>query len=91
MAISFDLRQIDGAIAPASTLRSAAAGAVLEVVAINCGHACAARLRELCILEGQQIRIERRSDPLLLEVKGSLIAIDLDTAAGIEVRSAQCL
>lgn len=65
-------------------------GSYVEVLSIDSGLSCAARLRELCLLEGQLIRIVRRSDPLLLDVRGSLIAIDMETAACIEVRDAQC-
>jgi hypothetical protein len=47
-------------------------------------------LRELCILEGQVITLLSGRDPLLLDVGGSLLAIDAASAAQIEVRHAGC-
>ncbi len=65
-------------------------GDCVEVLSIDPKLSCAARLRELCLLEGQKVTVIRRHDPLLLEVRGSMIAIDLDTASRIEVRDARC-
>lgn len=76
--------------AASQSLSARAAGDYLEVLSIDPELSCAARLRELCILEGQHIRLIRRHDPLLLDVSGSLVAIDLETAARIEVRDASC-
>ncbi len=46
---------------------------------------CAQRLRELGIFEGAHVTVIRCSDPVLLLVKESRIAIDRRTAAHIEV------
>ena len=48
----------------------------------------APRLRELGLLEGARVVVLRASDPLLLLVQDGRIAVDRQTAAGIEVRCA---
>lgn len=49
------------------------------------GVACAARLRELGIMEGASVLVLKQSNPLLLLAQDSRIAIDPATAGGIEV------
>ena len=46
---------------------------------------CASRLRELGIVEGAAVMVLKHSDPLLILAQDSRIAIDLRTAAGIEI------
>jgi len=46
---------------------------------------CASRLRELGIIEGGAVMVLKHSDPLLILAQDSRIAIDLRTAAGIEI------
>jgi Fe2+ transport system protein FeoA len=72
---------------PAQTLNLLAcpAGATVRVDRLNPDLECAQRLRELGIVEGAEITVLRRSDPLLIVAKESRIAIDLATAERIEV------
>lgn len=60
-------------------------GALVRIERIPAELACAQRLRELGIVEGAEILLLRRSDPLLILAKESRIAIDLKTAQQIEV------
>ena len=60
-------------------------GDLVTVTRIAPWVTCAARLRELGILEGSQVVVLRTSDPLLLLAKDTRIAVDLGTAAGVEV------
>jgi Fe2+ transport system protein FeoA len=46
---------------------------------------CGPRLRELGILEGASLTLLRRSNPVLVLVKDSRIALDPATACAIEV------
>jgi Fe2+ transport system protein FeoA len=74
----------DGTLAPLSLL-DCNAGALLRIEQIPGEMECAQRLRELGIVEGAEILLLRKSDPLLVIAKESRIAIDLETAARIEV------
>jgi Fe2+ transport system protein FeoA len=62
----------------------------LEVMGLSPELSCSSRLRELCILEGRFVTRLRGSDPLLLDVSGSLLALDAATARLIQVRHAGC-
>jgi Fe2+ transport system protein FeoA len=77
------LRETGAALAPVSLL-SCSAGALLRIERIP-PMECAQRLRELGIVEGAEVLLLRRSDPLLVIAKESRIAIDLATAQQIEV------
>ena len=90
MAVSIEFKNSINRGSSRGPLSRCKAGDYVEVLSIDSALGCAARLRELCLLEGQFIRVVRRSDPLLLDLRGSLLAIDLETAALIEVRDAQC-
>jgi Fe2+ transport system protein FeoA len=77
-------REAGAALAPVSLL-ACEAGAQLRIERIPSALECAQRLRELGIVEGAEIMVLRRSDPLLVLAKESRIAIDLETAKRIEV------
>ena len=81
-----DTTHRDDGAAPASvSLLDCEAGALLRIERIPSEMECAQRLRELGIVEGAEILLLRRSDPLLVIAKESRIAIDLATAKLIEV------
>jgi Fe2+ transport system protein FeoA len=44
------------------------------------------RLRELGMIEGSQVVVLKRGDPLLLLVEGTRLAVDRSLAGSIEVR-----
>lgn len=67
------------------TLRECVRGERVIVVRIASDLPCATRLRELGILEGEAIVVLRPSDPLVILAQDSRIAIDVGTAAAIEV------
>jgi Fe2+ transport system protein FeoA len=67
-------------------LLACSAGALVQIERLPTELGCAQRLRELGIVEGAEVLLLRRSDPLLLLAKESRIAIDLVTASQIEVR-----
>ena len=62
-------------------------GAAVRIEHIPVELDCAQRLRELGIMEGAEVVMLRRSDPLLVLAKDSRIAIDRATARLIEVSS----
>ncbi len=74
------------ALAEQLHLRDCAAGALVRIERMPSELDCAQRLRELGIVEGADVLVLRRSDPLLVLAKESRIAIDLSTAGQIEVR-----
>lgn len=69
----------------AKKLADCCQGEVITVVSIDPKLAVGQRLRELGLIEGSQIILLRQSDPLLLLVKESRIALDPKTATGIKV------
>ncbi len=60
-------------------------GEAVTVISIDPGLAVGQRLRELGLIEGSQVILLRQSDPLLILVKESRIALDPKTAIGITV------
>ncbi|MDQ3023997.1 MAG: ferrous iron transport protein A, partial [bacterium] len=72
-------------IPSAVSLLACDTGALVRIERIPPELSCAQRLRELGIVEGAEILLLRRSDPLLVIAKESRIAIDLATAKLIEV------
>jgi len=62
------------------------AGQTLEVLGLAPRLSCAQRLRELGIVEGAQITLLRRSDPIVVLAMDSRIAIDVSAARRIAVR-----
>ena len=69
-------------------LRDCASGDEVAILRIADELRNAPRLRELGLLEGARVVVLRASDPLLLLVQDGRIAVDRQTAAGIEVRCA---
>ena len=66
-------------------------GGCFEVLRLSPDLTCARRLRELGIFEGASLRLLKRSDPILVLAQDCRIALDLETAGGIEVRAAENL
>jgi len=69
-------------------LRDCVDGDQVAILRIADDLCSAPRLRELGLLEGARVVVLRASDPLLLLVQDGRIAVDRQTAAGIEVCSA---
>lgn len=71
-----------------STLRDCPARSWAEIRSINEGSGCTLRLRELGALDGVKVYIIKQSDPMLILVDDTRIAIDCETASCINVRRA---
>lgn len=63
-------------------------GARLRIKRIPTGLSCAQRLRELGLVEGAEVLLLRRSDPVLLALLDSRIAIERSVADALEVEDA---
>lgn len=72
----------------ARNLRQCVGGERVVVLRVSAELACATRLRELGILEGETVLVLRQSDPVVILAQDSRIAIDTRTAEGIEVDGA---
>ena len=75
----------DAAPQRATNLCDCRPGTTVRVRLIPRSLACAQRLRELGIVEGEVVMLLRQSDPILLLAKQSRIALDRATARQIEV------
>lgn len=60
-------------------------GESVTVVSLDPSLSLGQRLRELGLIEGSQLVLLKQSDPLLILVKESRIALDPKTAKGIKV------
>jgi Fe2+ transport system protein FeoA len=60
-------------------------GEAVTVLSVDPALVMGQRLRELGLIEGSQVVLLKRSDPLLILVKESRIAIDPRIAKGIKV------
>jgi ferrous iron transport protein A len=61
-----------------------------EVVAITCSGLVRRRLLDLGLVPGTKIRTLRQSpggDPLAFNIRGAVIALRLDTASHVKIRS----
>lgn len=61
-------------------------GSAATVVAIECGEREACRLRALGLYEGAQVSVVGKRHCLLVDVRGTRLAIGADLAGGITVR-----
>jgi len=69
------------------TLLDCYRGQTVTIKCIDAEVSCAPRLRELGLLDGAQVVVLKRSDPLLILVDDTRIAMDWQTADGIEVEA----
>lgn len=74
------------AAAGACTLASCRAGSWAMVVEVGCGDQEACRLRALGLCEGARVNVVDARNALLLEVRGTRIALGRALGAGITVR-----
>lgn len=75
-------------VAPAKPLSQRAPGTRVRIKRIPPGLSCAQRLRELGLVEGAEVLLLRRSDPVLLALLDSRIAIERSVADALEVEDA---
>ncbi|MBN2081079.1 ferrous iron transport protein A [bacterium] len=69
------------------TLLDCHCGQTVYIKGIDPSVSCAPRLRELGLLDGARVVVLKLSDPLLILVDDTRIAMDWHTAAGIEVEA----
>lgn len=62
------------------------AGNSARIVGVRSGSACAQRLGELGFQMDELVIIRRSGDPVILEIRGALLALDRQTAGDIELR-----
>ncbi|GJG87994.1 hypothetical protein tb265_31750 [Gemmatimonadetes bacterium T265] len=74
------------AVAGACTLASCRAGSWATVMEVHCGDQEACRLRALGLCEGARINVVDARNAVLLEVRGTRIALGRALGAGITVR-----
>jgi Fe2+ transport system protein FeoA len=72
-------------------LIESARGHAATVVAIQCGEGDACRLRALGLYEGAQVSVIDKRHCLLVDVRGTRLALGNDLASGITVRTSGSL
>lgn len=70
-----------------TTAASLLAGSCARIVAVDPSSGASQRLGELGFQPDEAVLIHRSGDPVILEIRGALLAIDRQTAECIQLRT----